>query len=99
MANQDPVKPDILAGNIIGVIAQRLVRKLCDSCKESYQLGDLERNLLGLKITDRQQNIFRPKGCQFCENQGYKGRIALMEVLRFDTDMDELVGKSETDQP
>ncbi len=90
------VKPDILAGNIIGVIAQRLVRKLCDSCKESYQLGDLERNLLGLKITDRQQNIYRPKGCQFCENQGYRGRIALMEVLRFDTDMDELVARRGT---
>ena len=41
------VKPDILAGNIIGVIAQRLVRKLCEKCKEPYQLGDLERNLLG----------------------------------------------------
>ena len=90
------VKPDILAGNIIGVIAQRLVRKLCDSCKEAYQLGDLERNLLGLKITDRQQNIYRPKGCQFCENQGYSGRIALMEVLRFDTDMDELVARRGT---
>ena len=35
------VKPDILAGNIIGVIAQRLVRKLCEKCKEPYQLGDL----------------------------------------------------------
>ncbi len=90
------VKPDILAGNIIGVIAQRLTRKLCDKCKEPYQLGDLERNLLGLKITDRQQNIYRHKGCQLCENQGYSGRIALMEVLRFDTDMDELVARRGT---
>ena len=90
------VKPDILAGNIIGVIAQRLIRKLCSECKETYELGDLERNLLGLKVTDRQQNINRPKGCQFCENQGYQGRIALMEVLRFDSDMDELVARRGT---
>ena len=90
------VKPDILAGNIIGVVAQRLIRRLCDSCKEAYQLGDLERNLLGLKGSDRQQNIYRPKGCPLCENQGYKGRIALMEILRFDSDMDELVARKGT---
>lgn len=90
------VKPDILAGNIIGVVAQRLIRRLCDSCKEPYQLGDLERSLLGLKGTDRQQNIFRAKGCVTCENQGYKGRIALMEILRFDSDMDELVARRGT---
>ncbi len=90
------VKPDILAGNIIGVVAQRLIRRLCDSCKEAYQLGDLERNLLGLKGSDRQQNIYRSKGCSVCDNQGYKGRIALMEILRFDADMDELVARKGT---
>jgi type II secretory ATPase GspE/PulE/Tfp pilus assembly ATPase PilB-like protein len=90
------VKADILAGNIIGVVAQRLIRRLCDSCKEAYQLGDLERSLLGLKVTDRQQNIYRSKGCPGCDNQGYKGRIALMEILRFDTDMDELVARKGT---
>ena len=87
------VKPDILAGNIIGVIAQRLIRRLCPSCREPIELGDLERNLLGLKVTDRRQVIYRPKGCQTCDNQGYKGRVALMEVLRFDPDLDELVAR------
>jgi general secretion pathway protein E/type IV pilus assembly protein PilB len=87
------VKPDILAGNIIGVIAQRLVRRLCPACREPVELGDLERNLLGLKVTDRRQVIYRPKGCQSCDNQGYKGRVALMEVLRFDPDLDELVAR------
>jgi len=90
------VKPDILAGNIIGVIAQRLIRRLCQVCREPIELGDLERNLLGLKVTDRKQHIFRPKGCQSCENQGYKGRVALMEVLRFDPDLDELVARRGT---
>lgn len=90
------VKPDILAGNIIGVIAQRLIRQLCHICREPLELGDLERNLLGLKVTDRKQLIYRPKGCQTCENQGYKGRVALMEVLRFDPDLDELVARRGT---
>lgn len=90
------VKPDILAGNIIGVIAQRLVRKLCNACKEASELGELERNLLGLKTTDRQQVIYQAKGCAACDNQGYKGRIALMEILRFDAEMDELIVRRAT---
>ena len=90
------VKPDILAGNIIGVVAQRLVRKLCPSCKEAFEIEDFERNLLGLKVTDRQQVIYKAKGCNNCEGQGYKGRIAIMEVLKFDPDMDELVARRGT---
>jgi len=90
------VKPDILAGNIIGIIAQRLVRKLCSACKESYQMGELERGLLNLKISDKQQVIYQAKGCPACENQGYKGRISIIEVLKFDADMDELVARHGT---
>ena len=90
------VAPDVMAGNIIGVIAQRLVRKLCQACKQAYEMGDLERNLLGLKVTDRQQMIYSAKGCRECDNRGYKGRIALMEVLKFDADMDELIARRGT---
>jgi type II secretory ATPase GspE/PulE/Tfp pilus assembly ATPase PilB-like protein len=90
------VKPDILAGNIIGVIGQRLIRKLCSHCKAPQEIGDLERTLLGIKSTDRQKSIFRAKGCRICENQGYKGRIALMEVLRFDHEMDDIIARRGT---
>lgn len=90
------VKPDILAGNIIGVIAQRLVRRLCPSCKEPYQMSDLERTLLNLKITDKEQTIYRSKGCPQCDNQGYKGRLAILEILHFDSDMDEIVARRGT---
>ena len=90
------VKPDILAGNIIGIVAQRLIRKLCEKCKEAYEIGDLERSLLNLKSTDKQQVIYRAKGCQVCDGQGYKGRMSLIEVLQFDSDMDELVARHGT---
>ncbi|MEE9551962.1 MAG: ATPase, T2SS/T4P/T4SS family [Gammaproteobacteria bacterium] len=90
------VKPDILAGNIIGVVAQRLVRKLCMVCKEEYEISQLERNLLDLKTTDRQQVIYRAIGCKQCDNQGYKGRQALVEILHFDTDMDEIIARRGT---
>jgi type II secretory ATPase GspE/PulE/Tfp pilus assembly ATPase PilB-like protein len=90
------VKPDIISGNIIGIMAQRLVRKLCSHCKEKYELGDLERHLLGLKITDRQQAIYRSRGCERCDNQGYMGRLALLEVLQFDEDIDEQIARRGT---
>lgn len=90
------VKPDIIAGNIIGIIAQRLIRSLCQSCKEPYAIGDLERNLLGLKVTDKQKEIYKHKSCEVCDNQGYKGRIALQEVLHFDSDIDELIARKGT---
>ena len=90
------VKPDILAGNIIGVIAQRLVRKLCSVCKESYEMSDLERTLLNLKVTDKQQTIYRAKGCPQCDSQGYRGRIAIQEILHFDTDLDEIIARRGT---
>jgi len=87
------VKPDILAGNLIGIVAQRLARKLCEKCRESYVMGSLERNLLGLKATDREQSIYTAKGCQACDNMGYKGRLALVEILTFDSEMDEVLAK------
>jgi type IV pilus assembly protein PilB len=90
------VKPDILAGNIIGVVAQRLVRRLCPECKQPHEMEDLERILLGLKSSDRQQMIYQSCGCRKCDNQGYKGRVAIMEVLKFDADMDELVARRGT---
>jgi type II secretory ATPase GspE/PulE/Tfp pilus assembly ATPase PilB-like protein len=90
------VKPDIIAGNIIGIIAQRLIRSLCKACKESYALSELERGLLGLKSTDKQKEIYRANICSVCENQGYKGRIALQEVLHFDSDIDELIARKGT---
>jgi len=87
------VKPEILAGNLIGIIAQRLARKLCMECRESYAMGSLERGLLGLKATDRQQSIYRAKGCRVCDNMGYKGRLALVEILTFDSEMDDVLAR------
>ena len=59
-------------------------------------MSDLERNLLGLKVTDRQQTVFSAKGCKQCDNQGYKGRLALLEILHFDSDMDEIIARRGT---
>jgi type II secretory ATPase GspE/PulE/Tfp pilus assembly ATPase PilB-like protein len=92
------IKADILAGNIIGVIAQRLVRQLCHACKISCLVNDLERTLLGLGKSGSEQIIFRAAGCAQCDGHGYKGRVAIMEILHFDRDMDEIVARRGTQQ-
>ncbi|MEZ5445675.1 MAG: ATPase, T2SS/T4P/T4SS family [Gammaproteobacteria bacterium] len=90
------IRPDIMAGNIIGVIAQRLVRKLCNQCKEAYDPSDLELRVLGITASDPPPLIYRAKGCIHCDNQGYRGRIAVMELLRFDREIDALIARSAT---
>jgi type II secretory ATPase GspE/PulE/Tfp pilus assembly ATPase PilB-like protein len=90
------IRPDIMAGNIIGIIAQRLVRKLCNQCKEAYEPSDLELRVLGMTASDPPPLIYRAKGCIHCDNQGYRGRIAVMELLRFDREIDALIARSAT---
>lgn len=86
------ISPDILAGNIIGVVAQRLVRVLCPHCKESFKPSDEERKILGVKRNEAIQ-IFKHKGCKRCNQTGYRGRMAIMELLRIDSDMDSLIAR------
>lgn len=86
------ILPDIMAGNIIGVVAQRLVRVLCPHCKEACEPDDFERRLLRLKPGDKPQ-IFRAKGCAQCNLNGYRGRMAIIELLRIDSDMDALISR------
>lgn len=88
--------PEIMAGNIIGVVAQRLVRKLCKYCKESYQPSRNEYLMLSNRDGIRPKEIFRAKGCQACENTGYKGRMALMEILKMNSDLDDMLAHGAT---
>jgi len=89
------ILPDIIAGNVIGIIAQRLVRMLCTHCKEAYGPSKEERQLLGL-TPDANAKIYRPTGCKHCNFRGYRGRTAIMEILRMDGDLDELVARRAT---
>jgi general secretion pathway protein E/type IV pilus assembly protein PilB len=86
------ILPDIMAGNIIGVVAQRLVRVLCPHCKEPHELNDTDRKILCLKSSDKPK-IFKPKGCKQCNQTGYRGRMAIIELLRIDSDMDSLISR------
>ncbi|MDR2188864.1 MAG: GspE/PulE family protein [Azonexus sp.] len=90
------VLPDIMAGNIIGIIAQRLVRRLCPYCKAPYHAEAHELRLLGLPPDEQRPRLFSPSGCERCDFQGYRGRMAIMEVLRLDAGLDELIARRAT---
>jgi type IV pilus assembly protein PilB len=74
------VEPFLLSSSIILTAAQRLVRKICPECRESYELDEHSKERLNIKDKGR-ITMFRGKGCRHCSNTGYKGRIALIETL------------------
>ena len=86
------LKPSLMANNIIGIIAQRLVRKLCGKCKEMVPATEDECKLLNVDPANPPQ-IAKAVGCDDCRKSGYKGRIAVSEILPFNDAVDELVLK------
>ena len=90
------VLPDIMAGNIIGVVAQRLMRRLCIHCRQAYRPEDeLTLKILGV-AKDWRGEVFRHVGCEQCGNTGYKGRVAIMELFKMDGDIDDLIARRAT---
>ena len=89
------VLPDIMAGNIIGVIAQRLLRKLCTHCKAPTAPDPGTRRILGMSEDDARP-VYQAVGCARCDNIGYRGRAALMELFKLDAEIDELIARRAT---
>ncbi len=87
---------EIMAGNIIGIIAQRLIRKLCKYCKESYIPDRYEMALLNFNQDEKPKKLFRAKGCKACDNTGYRGRMALLEILKMNSELDDLLVQGAT---
>ena len=89
---EDMGVPDYLVADALaGVIAQRLVKRLCPACKKRGKANAKEMEILGLRDP---VSIFRPQGCQFCNNTGYKGRIAIHEIMFMNEAMKNEVSKS-----
>ena len=68
----------LVADSLVGVISQRLVKRLCPMCKKKGKTNAREMAMLGISAP---VSICRPMGCQFCNNTGYKGRIAVHEIM------------------
>ncbi len=84
------VEPFLISGSITGVIAQRLVRRICLKCKESYKPSKalVERLRLDSK---KEYRFYRGRGCGSCKGTGYKDRVAIFELLRISDEMRELI--------
>ncbi len=85
-------EPFLIGSTINAVIAQRLVRKLCNHCKVEYQADDNEKALLDINMT-QSLTLYKPVGCALCQGAGYRGRLGLFETLWFDSDLTKLVSK------
>lgn len=86
------VEPFLIASALICVISQRLVRRLCSKCKEAYT-PDLEMiKRLGITQQEAQTiTFYRPKGCDECLNMGYKGRVAVVEIMEITDEIAKLI--------
>jgi len=91
------MKPGMLAGAIISVFAQRLARRLCEKCKVPHVPNERELQLLGMP-REQLPPIYSAseEGCSACSGKGYKGRVALAEILFFDEELDEVVARNES---
>jgi len=85
------IEPYLIASALIGVTAQRLVRKICNNCKTEIKPSRYMLEQLG--IEDENMVFYKGKGCPICNNTGYKGRIAVQEILKIDDNIREMILK------
>lgn len=84
------VEPFLIASTLVMVVAQRLVRKLCD-CKIPYEIpGESLRNM-GMEVYEEKVTLYKPGGCEKCINIGYKGRTGVYEILVVNDEIKELI--------
>ena len=84
------VEPFLIASTVKGILAQRLVRRICSECKEEYNPNKEELEMIG-KEPDERIKAFVGKGCLSCRNTGFKGRIGLYELLLMDSQISDHV--------
>lgn len=85
----------LLSSCLVGVLAQRLVRKLCTNCKRPYKLTDVDVKRLGLRGDLAGRSVYEPGGCEKCLQTGYKGRTGVFELMKVDEELGSLVARSE----
>ena len=86
------VEPFLVASSVHLVVAQRLVRRICSNCKETYEVPTQALLNIGFKKDElKSLQLFRGRGCDTCSGTGYKGRVGLYEVMEIEDEMRELI--------
>lgn len=82
----------LITSSLVGVVAQRLVRKICPHCKVPYEAGIGEKKALGYD-TDKSLTLYKGEGCDKCSNTGYKGRLGIYEIIQVTKPIKDLIDK------
>lgn len=82
------IPPYLLASSIVGVVAQRLLRRLCHMCKREYVLDAALAQAIGASPGER---AYAPVGCDNCRGSGYKGRVAIVEIMQIEEDLRRMI--------
>jgi type IV pilus assembly protein PilB len=85
-----------LASTVVGIVYQLLIRKICLNCKEEYLLTPEELQMVGAPMESSDLKLFRGRGCPDCSGTGYKGRIAICEIVTISTTLRDLIFKKES---
>jgi len=89
-------EPFLLSSSVLGVLAQRLVRRLCSDCRVPYQASSVECQHLGIETDNI--TLYRPGQCKRCNNSGYRGRMGLYELVLVDDEMRRMIHESGSEQ-
>ncbi|PYI70075.1 MAG: type II secretion system protein E [Verrucomicrobia bacterium] len=88
------VQPFLVASSVRAVMAQRLIRRLCNNCKQPGELTDTELRALGIEPAQLSEaQVMRPVGCELCRQIGYKGRMGIFEVFVIDDEVRHMINK------
>ncbi len=92
------IEPYLIADSVVGIIAQRLVRRLCPACKKAVSASEEDKELLGTG-KDEPLIVYEACGCTKCDNTGYKGRIGVYEIMEVTPELKKIISRrSNADQ-
>lgn len=86
-----------LAGNLTGIISQRLVRRLCPQCRQPAELSDKDRAWFGRYGIEPRSQIYVPVGCPACRGKGYRGRVGIFEAVLADAELVQQIAQGSTE--
>ena len=89
------VEPYLLGDSLVGIIAQRLVRRLCPDCKKPVLATEDDKRKMGM-LSEGDMTIYEPGGCPACDNSGYRGRIGIYEIMTITSNIKRLIARSAT---
>lgn len=93
------IEPFLISSTLVGVLAQRLIRRCCTNCKEAYIPDDRELRLLGISREDIQgKPFYRGHGCEICNGSGYKGRVGIFELLHISESVQAMINERKPTQ-